>query len=53
MSELETIDSAEMGRPIMEGWDLLSFGPDGIEFGLNFTDPLEVSAGEEPDLLLI
>lgn len=37
----------------MDGWDLLSFGPGGIQFRLNFTNPIEVSGGEEPDLLLV
>ena len=37
----------------MDGWDLVSIGPDGIEFTLNFTNPVAISAGEEPDLLLI
>ena len=41
------------GEPIMDGWDLVSFGPDGIDLRLNFTNPIYISTGEEPDLLLI
>ena len=37
----------------MEGWDLTSFNPDGIDFTVNFTNPIYISTGEEPDLLLI
>ena len=40
-------------EPIMDEWNLDSIGPDGIEFTLNFTNRVETSAGEEPDLLLI
>ena len=46
-------DDADLGEPIMDGWDLLSFGPDGIDFRLNFTNPIYISTGDEPDLLLI
>jgi len=37
----------------MDGWELLYIGSDGFEIQLNFTSPLEISSGEEPDLLLI
>ena len=37
----------------MDGWDLVSFGPDGIDLRLNFTNSIYISTGEEPDLLLI
>ena len=37
----------------MKGWELLSLDSSGFEIQLNFTSPLQVSAGEEPDLLLI
>ena len=30
----------EKGEPIMDGWDLVSFNPDGIDFTLNFTNPI-------------
>lgn len=53
VSALENIDPSEMGGQIMDGWDLVSFGPDGIELSLKFPQPLEVSVGEEPDLLLV
>ena len=37
----------------MDGWDLISFNPDGIDFTLNFTNPTYISTEEEPDLVLI
>ena len=37
----------------MDGWELISFGPDGIELSVNFTNPIYVSTDDEPDLLLI
>jgi len=43
----------DLGEPIMDGWDLLGFGPNGIDFRLNFTKPIYISTGDEPDLLLI
>ena len=41
------------GLAIMDGWELISLSSDGFELAVNFTDPLRISAGEEPDLLLI
>ena len=37
----------------MDNWELISLDSDGFELQLNFTNPLQISAGEEPDLLLI
>ena len=37
----------------MDNWELLSLDSDGFELQLNFTNPLQISSGEEPDLLLI
>ncbi len=54
MSEEENIDEEDLkGKEIMGGWDLISFGPNGMELSLDFTDPLEVSAGDTPDLLFV
>ena len=44
---------ADVGLPIMDGWALVSLTADGFDLDLNFTDPLRVSSGDEPDLLLI
>ena len=44
---------ADAGLPIMDGWALVSLTAEGFDLRMNFTDPLRVSAGEEPDLLLI
>ena len=44
---------ADVGLPIMDGWTLVSLTADGFDLDLNFTDPLRVSSGDEPDLLLI
>ena len=30
----------ERGEPIMDGWDLISFNPDGLDLQLNFTNPI-------------
>lgn len=49
----EGTDESELGEPIMGGWEIKSFGADGIEFDLNFTNPIYVSTGEEADLLLV
>ena len=37
----------------MDGWELISLSAEGFDLTVNFTDPLRISAGEEPDLLLI
>jgi len=37
----------------MDGWEILEIGPDGVSFSLNFTNPIYVSSGDEPDLLLV
>ena len=41
------------GLPIMDGWELMSLSADGFDLMMNFTDPLRISSGDEPDLLLI
>ena len=43
----------DAGLPIMDGWELISLSAEGFALMMNFTDPLRVSAGDEPDLLLI
>ena len=43
----------ELSDPIMDGWELLSIGPEGFEIRLNFTNPVAISSSDEPDLLLI
>ena len=37
----------------MDGWELISLSAEGFDLTVNFTDPLRISAGEEPDLLFI
>ena len=37
----------------MEGWELLSLSSEGFNLMMNFTDSLNISAGDSPDLLLI
>ena len=44
---------ANSALPIMDGWELISLTADGFDLTMNFTDPLRISAGEEPDLLFI
>ena len=44
---------AEPGLPIMDGWELMSLTGDGFELKLNFSEPLRISGGDVPDLLLV
>ena len=37
----------------MDGWELLSIGPEGFELRMNFTNPVAISTSDQPDLLLI
>ena len=37
----------------MDGWELISIGPEGFEIQMNFTNPVAISTSDEPDLLLI
>ena len=46
-------DISGSAEPIMDGWELISLDKDGFELKLNFTNPIKISGGEEPDLLLI
>ena len=46
-------DKVDAALPIMDGWELVGLSANGFDLKVNFTDPLRVSAGEEPDLLLI
>ena len=43
----------ELSEPIMDGWELISIGPEGFEIQMNFTNPVAISSSDEPDLLLI
>jgi len=38
----EQVDEEEFekGEPIMDGWELISINPDGIDFEFNFTNPI-------------
>ena len=49
----EDDDPTIIGGPIMDNWELKSLDAEGFELQLNFTNPLQISAGEDPDLLLI
>ena len=49
----EGAEPSELEGPVMDGWEILEFGPDGVSFSLNFTNPIYVSSGDEPDLLLV
>ena len=46
-------DEDEIREPIMKGWELTSITKDGIDFKFEFNKPLQVSTGEEPDLILV
>ena len=43
----------ELSDPIMDGWELLSIGPEGFEIQMNFTNPVAISSSDQPDILLI
>ena len=47
------IDKGQLGDPIISGWDLVNMDGTSFEIKLNFTDPLSVSIGFEPDLLMV
>ena len=49
----EVGDDEPLGKPIMDSWELLSLSGDGFELRFNFTEPLMISGGDEPDMLLI
>ena len=40
-------------KPIMDSWSLMALTSTEIEVSLSFSDPLNVSAGDSPDLLLV
>ena len=44
---------ADPGMPIMAGWELISLSSEGLSLKLDFTDPIMISGGDDPDLLLI
>lgn len=41
------------GKPILAGWELITVDDQTFEIQLNFTDPISVSAGDEPDEVFI
>ena len=43
----------EVSAPLMDGWNLVSLDSNGFELQLNFTNPIMISADDEPDLLLL
>ena len=43
----------KVSSPLMDGWDLISLDSNGFELQLNFSNPIVISDGDEPDLLLI
>ena len=43
----------EVSAPLMDGWNLVSLDSNGFEIKLNFTNPIAISADDEPDLLLL
>lgn len=42
-----------MSAPIMDSWELVSLDGDGFELSFNFSNPLTISNGDEPDILLV
>ena len=53
VKEGEGEEEDELSDPIMDGWELISIGPEGFEIRMNFTNPVAISSSDEPDLLLI
>ena len=46
-------EDAESVEPIMDRWELISLRADGVTLKVHFVNPVRVSAGEHPDLLLV
>ena len=36
-------EDEDLSIPLMDGWELVSFGPEGIEVRLNFVNPVLMS----------
>ena len=53
ISEADELLDPALALPIMSGWELLSLTADGFDLKMDFTDPIMISSGDEPDLLLI
>ena len=47
VKEDEDIEDLEDKQPLMDGWELLSLGPEGFEIRLNFTNPITHTNGSE------
>ena len=46
-------DDEKQFEPNMDGWEVLLIDSSTIDIELNFTNPLYVSSGDKPDLLLV
>lgn len=46
-------DLDDESYPFIDGWDLESVDSEGMVFTLNMQEPLSVSSGDNPDLLLV
>ena len=44
---------SEEAEPILDDFEVLSLDNDGIDIDLSFHSPYNVSAGDDPDLLLL
>ena len=47
------LESGETGATIMDGFDITALDGSGFNIQFTFTDPLSVSTGINPDLLLL
>ena len=50
----ESTDESEANTlPIMDSWTLVSLNSTNLELKLNYSEPLKVSAGDKPDLMMV
>ena len=49
----ESDEDEQVQEPIMNDWELISLNKDGVDFRFNFSQPLTISTGDEPDLILV
>ena len=51
--EIEAISNSSEENSILHGWQIINIDSRGIDIKLDFNNPLAVSKGIEPDLLMV
>ena len=49
----EGSELAQLPEGILKDWELVSFNSEGIEFNFTFGNPVSLSQGDTPELLLM